>query len=116
MRVLVELQRRDFEARTVAYVHETLAELTDHLTDEEVGMTVASAIDQAIAYGLGSELDLVRYVNFAVLLGPDFETREEWGWIQAILTDSSIAPTDRMTVVFKRLEAAAENRPEATDD
>ena len=107
MTALAEQQRYQFEDRLVAHVRRHFREECAALGNEAVCAQVHDGIARARKHGLGSELDVARFVDVMFGLRPDFDSEP---WAAAILGDKGRLPTERMDCVCEQAEREAEAR------
>ncbi len=69
-----------------------------------VGSAVQGAIKRAVACGLTSEYDVVRFVDLTFILAGDFDTNPLAMWTRPILADRTLAPSARMDRLYQRME------------
>ncbi len=93
-----------FASRVVAHVKAVWPAECAELGDTTVANTVQSAIKRAVAVGLSSEHDVVRFVDLAFILATDFDANPLAAWTRPILSDRALAPGARMDRLYQRME------------
>ena len=93
-----------FTARVVAHVKAVWPAECAELGDPGVMGMVQAATKRAVALGLTSELDVVRYVDLGFILVKDFETNPLALWTRSILADRVLAPTAKLDRLYQRME------------
>ncbi len=69
-------------------------EVTENATDGEIADFVRLGIERAALYGFTTGQLVAGYVTLMSWLGPEFDTEQRWA--AAILTDSTLAPGDKL--------------------
>ncbi|MFP2905290.1 hypothetical protein ACLESD_09580 [Pyxidicoccus sp. 3LFB2] len=78
------------------------------LSDEKaMRALIHDAIARANAYDLERERELLLFLYLVFDQGPGFESRPEQAWIERLLRDSSLAGSEKMDVIYTRLELAS---------
>jgi hypothetical protein len=93
-----------FTTRVIAHVKAVWPAECGELGDAAVAATVRSAIQRAAAIGLLSELDLVRFVDLAFILAPDFDTKPLCAWTRPIFSDRKLAPDAKINRLYQQME------------
>lgn len=93
-----------FTTRVIAHVKAVWPIECAELGDGAVADTVQGAIKRAVALGLSTEHDMVRFVDLTFLLATDFDTNPLAAWTRPILADRSLAPQARMDRLYQRME------------
>ena len=82
-----------FTTRVAAHVKAVWPAECAELGEAAVGSAVQGAIKRAVACGLTSEYDVVRFVDLTFILAGDFDTNPLAMWTRPILADRTLAPT-----------------------
>lgn len=94
---LAEAERERGAAAMCEALRELFSGRLAGLDVRELAAHVARVLDRAAAYGLRAERDCARFLNLAVVLGWDFDTRPENAWMQTMLKDPETSvPADRL--------------------
>lgn len=93
-----------FTTRVVAHVKAVWPTECGELGDAAVASSVQSAIKRAVACGMISEYDVVRFVDLTFILASDFDTNPLAMWVRPILADRTLAPTAKMDRLYQQME------------
>lgn len=88
--------------RLICHVRALYPSELRNLSDEGLADRIHRAIDRATGYGLRTEYDIARFVEFQAYLGQDFDV--EVPWAAEILRTEGVPGTQRMN----RLDKAAQ--------
>ena len=90
----------EFQQRAIAQLREGMPDEVAHCTDEELCKRVNSAMRRAGQYELETELEILYFLNTAVLLGDDqFDENPEFPWALEIL-EGDLDPEEKAEAVF----------------
>jgi hypothetical protein len=96
---------RDARERYISAVLATLPEVfpDDATVTDGAAMRalVEASIDRAAVYGIRGDAEVTLFVYLAHELGDGFERIP---WIAAVLTDSELAPPQKLDAIYARLE------------
>ncbi|WP_164017518.1 hypothetical protein [Pyxidicoccus trucidator] len=90
--VLALTRREAFIDRLVAQLRKHWSEECEALEDAALRERVGDAIDRAAKYELRAEVDMARYVNVTLALGPAFDEDPRYPWARAILEEEAFTP------------------------
>ena len=108
MSAFAEGATSDFENRMVVHLNKCFPAECETLREPGVRKTIRHGIDRAAKYGIKSERDVCKYIDFMMVYGRDFDTREDLPWASRILNDQVLRnSTARMDSLF----AAAKEHP-----
>jgi hypothetical protein len=93
-----------FKTRVVAHIKAVWPAECAELGDAAVAEIVQGAIKRAVAFGLSSEHDVVRFVDLAFILAADFDTNPLGAWTRPILADRALAPNAKMDRLYQQME------------
>lgn len=85
LRAFSAQQRERFEDEMAVYLAREYPQETADLGNDGLYELIQGGIDKARTYNIVLERDVARYIEFMVILGPDFDTSDETSWAQAIL-------------------------------
>ncbi|WP_205525843.1 hypothetical protein [Pyxidicoccus trucidator] len=78
------------------------------LADEKaMRALIHDAISRANEYDLARERELLLFIYLVFDQGPGFESRQGQSWIERLLRDSSLEESEKMDVIYTRLELAS---------
>ena len=92
-----------FTTRVVAHVKAVWPTECGELGDAAVLEMVRGSIQRAVALGLVSEFDVVRFVDLGFILVKDFESNPYAAWTRPLLADRALGPEARMDRVYQRM-------------
>jgi hypothetical protein len=75
MKVLGDAMQRQFELRTLERLHRNFPKQLENRMDEELLTMIRRGISQAAGYGIVSQIDVTRYIEYMILYGPDFDSQ-----------------------------------------
>ena len=100
--------RTQFEANMVSHLRFTFPTQTKPMEGEGLRDLVQHGMARADQYGITSERDIRRYLEYMVMYGADFDIAPEMPWIGKILNDASLSVPQKLdrlddydTFVFK---------------
>ena len=94
MGVLSHDVRRRFELQMHGHLRQHFASQTEHMTDGELLAHITSGITKAEMYGIKSQFDVMRFLEYTVMYGTDFDSRSPWA--RKILNSPDISGTKKM--------------------
>jgi hypothetical protein len=105
MAVFRELAINDYVKRTVVHLNETFPEKCEALGEEKVRETVQYGVQRSASYGITTEGDVRRYIDFMIRFGPDFDQDPELPWAASILNNQAIRnPTTKINRLYKEVK------------
>jgi hypothetical protein len=78
----------DFEDRMVEHLREHFGDICRSMGEDAVRALIARGVVDAERYGITSKRGVCKYLNLAILFGPDFARTEPWAG--PIIEDASI--------------------------
>jgi hypothetical protein len=115
---MLVLRRAQFEA--ITRQREVLIERTRHALDElfpgdrrlededATRKLIVDGIERAEELGILHAREVLLFVFLVFDLGLGFESASQTSWIGKLLRDPSLAPAEKMDVIYTRLAAAAD--------
>jgi hypothetical protein len=88
-----------FELRVIEHLRKAFPDIAQALTDADLLQLVRSALARASSHGLFIEWNLLRFVEYALMLGLGFEDRPEFGWVHQLLHDAELNDTEKMNQI-----------------
>ena len=108
MLVFSDAARTSFLDRTAAHLMRALPEACAELGIAAVRQSVADGLAKARSYGIETEYDVVRFIDFMYVMGFEFDAQD--GWAREILANRRIPAQVRLDMIDERLD---EPEPEA---
>ena len=96
MQALQEAMRRQFGARLLEHLRVKFPGNVQDLSDEEMRDLIRKGIGDSSKYGVINEADVVRYVEFMLILGPEFDSNPKSAWAGEILQTQGMTGTQKM--------------------
>lgn len=78
MKALGQAMQDQFELRTLEHLHRRFPKQTENRTGEQLLTMIGRGISKASGYGIVSQIDVTRYIEYMVLYGPDFDSQLTW--------------------------------------
>ena len=94
---------RRFKADLAAHLRANFPERTEALSEAALGETIDTAIERAAPFGITSEDDLQRSLEYVMLYGPDMDTNRETPWIGEILARADLDGTAKLNAMDDHL-------------
>ncbi len=85
-----------FEDRAIAHLKAFWRDKCARLGEQSVRASIRLAVDRAHSYGLTSEQDIVRYLNYMYALGRRFDDDARYPWAKEVLSNPGIPPEIKM--------------------
>ena len=108
MRVLSAWMQQEFERRAVLYLRTKYPKKMQDKHDDYLHDIVREGIAKAGQYGIDGEDDVLRYLDYMIDLGTDFDIDTRYPWAQSILNDSRYPATSKMNRLDNREYALLE--------
>lgn len=86
--------QRQFELGTLAHLRKRFPEPREDRTDEQLLTMIGQGISKAARYGIVSQLDVTRFIEYMVLYGPEFDSQVAWA--REILHSPGIPAREKM--------------------
>ena len=93
-----------FTSRVIAHVKAVWPDECGELGENAIATVVRAAIQRAAALGLTSELEVIRFVDLAFILAPDFYIKPLSAWTQPILSDRKLTPLAKLDRLYQQME------------
>ena len=88
-----------FEDRMVAHLQTTFPDQMKDMSEPDLRVTIQAGIDSAAQYGVTTEDDVPRYLEYMVTYGSDFDTNPKTSWAGEILRTESIDGSVKMDLL-----------------
>jgi hypothetical protein len=109
MRAFSQAQKESFEVRAFAYLRQWHATDLKPLDDAALNAFIRRGIIKARGYGITREIDVLRFLEIMVTLGPDFDTSPQLGWTKECLLQPLHAE-ERLDLICQRYYFEGGNR------
>ena len=96
MDILAGYSLRQFVQQAVAHLEDTFADEVAALNRIPLEDFVSEMIDKAETFGIDTEEDVLAYIEFAVQLGPNFDTRYAWA---KVLSDPDLDGDEKVDLI-----------------
>jgi len=93
-----------FTTRVIAHVKAVWPAECGELGDAAVETIVQNGIKRAAGLGLSTELEVVRFVDLAFILAPDFDTKPLSSWTRPILADRKLTPALKLDRLYQQMD------------
>ena len=91
-----ESMLRSFKNRMVSHLREACPEETSDMSDEELRALIQGGIDRAESYQIFEDDDVRRFLEYVLILSPDFDQDSSFPQIQEILNHEEMDGTEKM--------------------
>jgi len=96
IKALDESMLRSFRNRMVSHLRTACPEETSDMSDEELRALIQRGIDKAESYEIFEDDDVRRFLEYMLILKPDFDQDSSFPEIQEILNDEEMDGTEKM--------------------
>jgi len=93
---LDESMLRSFRNRMVSHLRTACPEGTSGMSDEELRVLIQGGIDKAESYEIFEDDDVRRFLEYMLILKPDFDQDSSFPEIQETLTHEEMDGTEKM--------------------
>jgi hypothetical protein len=100
---LREASRSGFEARVLDHLRRVLPADLERLGEQRVRTLIEEGVARAASYGITSKRDVTLFVDLMVGVDPEFERLPSMAWAEAILSDSTLAGSAKMALLYEQL-------------
>ncbi len=73
------------------------------MDEAEVTQIIRQGMQKAAGYHLECEQDIALFIDFAVLVGADFDVRQQYAWAHDILTDDELSGSAKIALLYDRI-------------
>jgi hypothetical protein len=88
--------REDYVQRMMSHLRTLYPEFYHRRETTACREFIEESVGRALAYGLQDESTVTRYLDYRVLLGPEFESIDDNAWMVRILKNSDRDESDRI--------------------
>jgi hypothetical protein len=99
MDVLRTYMRGQFEQRMVKHLRERFPDRTQDCPDDSLRVVVRNSVKHAESYGIESEEDLRRFLEYVMIYGEQLDRREDTRWIGETLRRHDLDGTAKMDLL-----------------
>lgn len=105
--------RRNYEEKLIKHLSSAFPEEIKKLQGPPGKLSalrqfIDEGIKEAEKFGLQRERNVTLFIDLMMGLSPDFLRQREHGWIVGLLTKVDLNETEKMDVIYKRLQAREE--------
>jgi len=93
---LDESMLRSFRNQMVSHLRKACPEETSNMSEEELGSLIQGGIVKAESYEIFEDDDVRRFLEYMLILNPDFDQDSDFPEIQEILNDEEMDGTEKM--------------------
>lgn len=97
---LAEAARADFMVRMRAHLKEFFPERLARASTEQITRFIERQISRAEQYGIITEIEVARYIDLAIVLGPDFDTGYRHPWAKEILNRRELSAEQKLRALL----------------
>ena len=97
---LGEAAHADFVRRMRMHLKEFFPERLARTTAEQVTRFIEQQISRAEQYGIVTEIDVARYIDLAIVLGPGFDTGDRHPWVKEILDRHELSAEQKLRALL----------------
>ena len=94
-----ESMLRNFKNRMVSHLRTACPQETSDMSEEELRALIQGGIDKAESYEIFEDDDVRRFLEYMLILNPDFDQDSSFPEIQEILNDEEMDGTEKMDEV-----------------
>lgn len=105
MEVFNKAQRRRFEDRMLAHLRRYFREETESVPEALLRQRIRSEVDTAAHYHIIEEYDVAVYICILFALHPDLPIAPPLAWVQDILSDRDVLPSEKVQLLRHLAEA-----------
>jgi hypothetical protein len=98
--------RERFIEKTLLHLREVFPEKTKAQEAKDLRAQVEGGIKRAASYRITGEREVTLFIDLLFGLGQDFDGRREFLRLQLILRDRELSQTNKMDLIYKKLEKA----------
>ena len=88
--------RRRFESLLLEHLHAAFPNYVHDLSEEGIIALIQKGIVDSSKYGVINEADVARYVEYMLILDPEFDSNPKSAWAGEILQTHGITGTQKM--------------------
>jgi len=93
---MARLQYEDYLSRVFLHLQKMYPEVYYVRPRGSLSALVQRSITKAASYGLGDEFTVLRFIDYSVLLGEEFDSLAEYAWMVRILRDNGRSELEKI--------------------
>lgn len=98
------LLREDFEQRALRRLCSAFPARVEAMRrNEDIAGAITRWIDEAFTFGIRDQQQVLRYLDYSLVLGAAFPHGPGFSWAKAILEDQSLFPVERIALLDEHL-------------
>jgi hypothetical protein len=105
---MLEPMRRRFVEGTRAWLRDKYARKLETMKDDDLRALIRQGIERAMKYGIDTEASMALFIELMVAIAPDFDDREEAGWLKGLLENPQVPAQEKAEFVHRQLLPAQE--------
>jgi hypothetical protein len=102
----------DYASRVLVHLRTLYPEFYYRRDEVKLREFVRESVSRADGYGLRDEFAVIRYIDYRVLLGMEFDALPEYVWIKRILSDGGRSELQRIKDVDRNMFGGALEEPD----
>jgi hypothetical protein len=99
MSILREYMLKKFEDRVLKHLNARFPYEYNMLGEERVRETIRDGIERSKDYGVINEYDVRRYLEWMIILGPEFDKDSKTAWAGEILRSKKMEGFEKMNTI-----------------
>lgn len=99
MEALSEYMVEYFVDEALLHLRTSFSEQTKDVTDADLRAMIHTGIDNAGAYDITIEEDVMRYLELMITYGADFDTNPDTAWAEEILNKEDSRGTEKIMLI-----------------
>ncbi|WNG56715.1 hypothetical protein F0U59_19610 [Archangium gephyra] len=96
MREMGRVMQQRFELGAMDYLRTNFADWSKSKSDAELLGFIRLGINRARVHGVTTEADVLRYLDYMVIYGQEFDTEPATSWAGEILCSQELSGTEKM--------------------
>ena len=97
--ILSQFMLKQFRNRMMVHLCTCFPENTQNIEDATLQTMIETGLEQAAEYGVTTEDDVRRYLEYVVIHSTNIDTNPEIPWMCEILEDESLNGTEKMNSI-----------------
>ena len=94
--ILSQFMLKKFKDRMMTHLRRNFPDQTQNIKNTPLQTMIQTGIDKAAVYGVNTEDDVRRYLEYMVMYSPNFDANSETPWGRDILEDKNLNGTEKM--------------------
>ena len=105
MEVLSEYMVEQFVNEAMLHLRTSFPEPIKHVPDADLRSMIYTGIKNAGEYNITIEEDVLRYLEFMIIYGADFDINPDTPWAEEILNKEDARGTEKIQLIDKYIES-----------